>query len=130
MTKEKIIDYFKDINVAYNECTRYDSLKHMLDELEGPCEDCVSKQAVAEILLKYAHSEVGKRFAEFLVSQINALPPVTSQPKTGHWIERIERDDWNDYEEVWYECNQCHLVSGRASNYCPNCGAKMQEVEE
>lgn len=35
MTKEQILDHFKDINHAYNECTRYDDLKRMLDELES-----------------------------------------------------------------------------------------------
>lgn len=34
MTKEQILDHFKDINHAYNECTRYDDLKRMLDEFE------------------------------------------------------------------------------------------------
>ena len=58
-----------------------------------------------------------------------AIQLLKQEPKTGHWIERIERDDWDDSEEVWYECNQCHLVSERASNYCPNCGAKMAESE-
>ena len=32
--KEEILEYFKDINFAYNDCTRYDTLKRMLDELE------------------------------------------------------------------------------------------------
>ena len=27
------LDYFKDINHAYNDCTKYDTLKNMLDEL-------------------------------------------------------------------------------------------------
>ena len=58
-----------------------------------------------------------------------AIKALEQESKTGHWIERIERDDWDDSEEVWYECNQCHLVSERASNYCPNCGAKMAESE-
>lgn len=34
MTKQQILDHFKDINHVYNECTRYDDLKRMLDELE------------------------------------------------------------------------------------------------
>lgn len=34
MTKEDILKYFKDINFAYNDCTKYDSLSNMLDELE------------------------------------------------------------------------------------------------
>lgn len=50
--------------------------------------------------------------------------------KSGQWIERVERDDWDDYEEVWYECDQCHVGSERVSNYCPACGAKMSEGSE
>ena len=33
MTKQEILDYFKDINNAYNECSRFDDLSRMLDEL-------------------------------------------------------------------------------------------------
>lgn len=32
--KEEILEYFKDINLAYNDCTRFDTLKRMLGELE------------------------------------------------------------------------------------------------
>ena len=39
MTKEEILKYFKDINGAYNECTRYDDLKRMLEELEETAEE-------------------------------------------------------------------------------------------
>lgn len=79
MTRDEILEYFKDVNHAYNDCTRYDTLKRMIDELQEPCGDAISRQAVAEVLLKYAHSAEGKAFAEFLISQINALPPVTPQ---------------------------------------------------
>lgn len=34
MTKQDILDYFKDINFAYNDCSRYESLERMLDELQ------------------------------------------------------------------------------------------------
>lgn len=33
MTKQEILEYFKDINEAYNDSSRHDSLKRMLDEL-------------------------------------------------------------------------------------------------
>lgn len=46
---------------------------------QEPCEDAVSRQAVAQVLLKYAHSTEGKAFAEFLISQINDLPSVNPQ---------------------------------------------------
>lgn len=34
MTKGEILKYFEDINYAYNDCTRYDILSDMLNELE------------------------------------------------------------------------------------------------
>lgn len=32
--KEKILEYFKNVNFMYNDCMRFDTLKSMLDELE------------------------------------------------------------------------------------------------
>ena len=125
MSREKILKYFKDINHAYNDCTRYDTLKRMLDELQEPCGDAISRQAVAQVLLKYAHSTEGKAFAEFLVSQINDLPSVTPQQRTGRWITS------HIPESMLCECSECGFTCGAYSfNYCPNCGCKMQEVEE
>lgn len=44
MTKQKILDAFKDINAAYNNPNMYDSLSDMLDELiEQKCEICANK---------------------------------------------------------------------------------------
>ena len=33
MTKHEFLNYFRGINNAYNDCTRFDSLSHMIDEL-------------------------------------------------------------------------------------------------
>ena len=50
--------------------------------------------------------------------------------KIGHWIEEI-----NDYGEVtgWH-CDNCYEDSGFTTTckwgFCPNCGAKMDEVKE
>ena len=33
MTKQEILNCFRDINNAYNDCTKLDSLSHMIDEL-------------------------------------------------------------------------------------------------
>ena len=35
MTKQEILSYFKDINDAYNDCTRLDSLSRMINELQN-----------------------------------------------------------------------------------------------
>ena len=39
MTREEILDYFKDINFMYNNPSMFDTLKRMLDELTEPCGD-------------------------------------------------------------------------------------------
>lgn len=46
MSKEKILEYFSDINYAYNDCTRLETLKNMLNELEDVvrCKDCKHSQ--------------------------------------------------------------------------------------
>lgn len=46
MTKHDILNYFRGINHAYNDSTRFNTLSHMIDELleEHPdivrCQDC------------------------------------------------------------------------------------------
>ena len=33
-TKEKILEEIKDINYAYNDCSKYNTIKNLLDEME------------------------------------------------------------------------------------------------
>ena len=59
MTKEEILEHFKDINSAYNESTRYDDLSRMLDELLQQQVDDLNK--IAEIM----HEESDFAYADF-----------------------------------------------------------------
>ena len=65
---------------------------------------------------------------------VSELPTVDAEPvRHGHW------DEWDDtmFNTV-YRCSVCGedfvLIDGTPSdnlyNYCPNCGAKMDEVSE
>lgn len=52
------------------------------------------------------------------------------EPKTGHWIPIYQGDEIIDYR-----CSECEFGNtfGKSTigmNFCPNCGAKMEEVEE
>lgn len=51
-----------------------------------------------------------------------AIKTLEQEPKTktGHWINNTNGT---------FECDQCGIKHSK-SNYCPNCGAKMQEVTE
>ena len=61
-----------------------------------------------------------------LVHEIEQLPPVTQ--KSGKWIELPKAFDTNENP---CKCSACgHILSFMhgypKSNYCPNCGAKME----
>lgn len=60
---------------------------------------------------------------------IEAIANYDSTEKVGHWIMHI--DDLFPAESTM-ECNKCHEHQPITidDNYCPSCGAKMQEVEE
>lgn len=53
--------------------------------------------------------------------------------KTGYWIKH-EKPNLGKCMKITYECSNCKVWVGCEyfirKSYCPNCGAKMQEVEE
>lgn len=114
MTKNEILEYFKDINHAYNDCTRYDTLKRMLDELQEPCEEVISRQAVLAEM--YKRKENGDAITAGFIKN---LPPVTPAEKVGHWISNAE----DDLKISEYTCSNCKGLSGEDSDFCPKCGS-------
>ena len=66
-----------------------------------------------------------------------------ANPKLAYCIERIkavdaveeEHGEWGEIytccgERLWgYRCSQCETDNSEKSNYCPNCGAKMDGDE-
>ena len=81
MTKAEILEYFKDINHAYNDCSRYDTLKRMIDELQEPCADAISRantiSEVSHIMLD--HPLAGYEDEQLILKTIQDMPPVTPQ---------------------------------------------------
>lgn len=92
-------------------CDNRDAIKALKRE---PCEDCVSRQAVLDIV----NNPLNIRLDEI----IKKLPPVTPQPKTGHWIDDKcsvcgkGTEDLIDSRE-WYQSED--------PKYCPFCGVKL-----
>lgn len=118
---------------------------------QEPCKYAISKKAVLYKIKEVCFSSKWSQFRsdygsngqrDFLINYIEQLPPVTPQPKTGHWIHHKEKEFV--CAEHW-ECSQCHrttmtypfIVNGivndndyNAMYYCPKCGAKMVEPQE
>lgn len=110
-----------------------------------PCEDCVSRQALIERInnaeenfksdnMESIASDDGDPFVDGVLSgvfnvrqMVVQAPPVTPQPKTGHWIKHVEPNDAEPF--VLWRCDNCNTVERRRTPYCPCCGVKM-EVEE
>jgi hypothetical protein len=93
---------------------------------QEPCEDAISRQAVLEKAINVpiaqivTEDEVICRKVVF-VDDIENLPPVIPQPKTGRWMHPYESD-------IACECSECHIQMPitKDFNYCPNCGTKME----
>ena len=92
--------------------------------------DCISRQQAIDALNKLRESTYEVNYGvvdcDDAINAIAALPP--TEPKKGKWI-KVGR--WGRV----YKCNQCGnfldfdgVNVGRGStNFCPNCGAKMEE---
>ena len=48
------------------------------------------------------------------------------------WNESIKTEDMDGWfiDEQGYVCSECGFIGVDNFNYCPSCGAKMDEVEE
>lgn len=103
------------------------------------CEDAISRQAALSMQYRIDDSATLSTRDVVNVDNIEDLPPVTPQPKTGHWVE--ENINGGGRRVFCSECG-CpppfeHVSTGdvySASGYgvinktkfCPNCGAKME----
>lgn len=66
--------------------------------------------------------------AEYQEAKAMAIQALEQQPKIGYWITSGEYYT-GAYESINYvNCSCCHVDSLEEGNYCPNCGAKMEEL--
>ena len=151
--REKAIDLFDNLlgMIDDNQGNDYDfALKKGIEALEQqPCEDCISRTSVFEILgsLMSIPYDFDRRITEKDVSEsmdeIRNLSSVTpkgvtvtdfadkcrecGKMKKGKWIMT------NDYITAAYgtidyvKCSCCGEECLEEGNYCPNCGAEMEE---
>ena len=136
MTREealKVLDTIPTIG------EQVDALEMAIKALEQePYEDCISRtELLSRIDAERKHLlDLKMDGAEHIVVHharriIEDMPSVTPQPRTGQWIEVIDKIDRLGNKTWHHKCSICgNEDSGWGEyKYCPNCGAKM-EVEE
>ena len=119
---------------------------------QQPCEDCISREATIDALWKALYEYENKTEKQFIDSDeldiadwsqhrvfvqnmsdidrqtILNLPSVTPQPKVGKW------NYVTHYARRYRVCSECNAEKedDRATgwNFCPNCGADMENGED
>ena len=131
----------------YKECAEeHRQLAEWLKELkqlreQEPCDDCISRQAALSMQYRIDDSATLSTRDVVNVDDIEDLPPVTPQPKMGHWIIKDGKEQGYDIAGIktWYiqiMCDKCGFIKTAIeghtgqNKFCPKCGAKMQEVEK
>ena len=91
-------------------------------------DDLISRQAVLDLAYTIKTDDYSDNQLLDIVEidDIKALPLVKPQERTGEWIENAPEYQNIDPPYICSECGNFHL---RKTNYCDQCGAKM-EVEQ
>lgn len=86
--------------------------------------DCISRQATINAIKRihpvdtdYDCTLYDKVDVMYVLDEIPSVIP--QEPKTGHWI---------DSSNGWM-CSECNNDNTYDTNYCPNCGAKMDKEQ-
>ena len=124
--------------------TDYEIIKNLEACKKGNCTDCslncIKSEACITLLCSYAFELINCQQAE-----IEGLEIIDNQPaadvahvRHGEWkgythsvFFRLDKDD-NPIcrDRVLYYCSECSRRSSIKTNYCPNCGAKMDKGEK
>ena len=132
MTKEERDRAIEKLSDIYTGDYRLaEALKLAIEALKAePCEDAVSRKAVANMAyIRYDVEGIGKWVVD--LDDIRKLPSVTPETPVAHWV------GIDEYPNEEWECDHCGFVIDGSGcidpieyrdiyKYCPNCGRKME----
>lgn len=81
-----------------------------------------------EVTAAGSMSEYGRGWNEALAYVVENAPTIESEPvRHGRWI--FKHNPITDPKSYFIRivCSECNLHTGQKSNYCPKCGAKMDQ---
>jgi len=129
--KEQTISNLKKLKSFHNGSFGADIDRAIQALEQQPCEDCISRAAVLD-KKELVELEDGQSFYSINPKDVETLPSVTPQPKSGEWI-----DKGYDIGNCWATCSECDgYARGYAKDtgwghdyyfpkFCPHCGARM-----
>ena len=80
--------------------------------------DLISRQMVLDLCHHHINGTV----------DANDIARLPSAEKTGHW-KRISIDKYSEHAMYWYRCDRCGKDNLGNTDWCPNCGARMNGKE-
>lgn len=130
----------------------FEALEMAIQALEQePCEDVISRQAAIDAIRRIGMCKCSTNEIEAIDEcrrAVEAIPPATAEPKTGHWItdaktyyEELKKrglgvDEYTPYFTDDIACSECLAKYSMLDNetqffkHCPNCGCRMVEPQE
>ena len=125
-----IKDYLEQTNTVLLTKDAFEYLKERVsvpDKVKAeydPSADLISREETLTAFADYVGSGMSMNDFDALWDIVAKMPAV-NPTKTGHWIRMKAYEKWR--------CSECDTVfrfTFKEHDYCPNCGAKMQESED
>ena len=72
------------------------------------------------------HNEINGKEYDKMIEPLNAEVENAEPVRHGRWVEEVT-DDGKGFPRTEYTCPFCQYKTRADTNYCPECGARMDE---
>lgn len=137
MTNEEMINALRNCGSTSRDCGLCFYKNHPVCNFQMAIDAADALEAagkrIAELEKQAEHTDQvdAMNFAMHL-KQVARIAELEAQlPKRGEWIKynNPNYSPFDDSGEYLYQCNKCGKVVIQETNYCPNCGARMDGAE-